>query len=126
MLSFDVYALGHFLSLRIVSQDTLLERSFLYSDVPLTWRKFIETFLIYLKVGGASFAYHISRNTLIPLKNDFFFLFRLHLRHMEVPRPGIKSEPQLYLCHSCHNARSLTHCARPGIEPMPPQRQQDL
>ena len=27
------------------------------------------------------------------------------------------------LRHSCENARSLTHCARPEFEPVPPQRQ---
>ena len=47
-------------------------------------------------------------------------LFQLPPWHMEVPGPGIKSEP---LCHSCGNARSLTHCARMGIKPATPQRQ---
>ena len=41
-----------------------------------------------------------------------FFLWP-HLWHMEVPRPGIKSS----------NARSLAHCAWPGIKPPLPQRQ---
>ena len=42
-------------------------------------------------------------------------------RRMEVPGPGIESKPQLQL--SCGNARSLTHNARPGIKPAPPQKQ---
>ena len=33
---------------------------------------------------------------------------------MEVPRPGIKSELQLLLYHSCSSARSITHCATVG------------
>ena len=62
----------------------------------------------------------------------FSFLFLgLHLWHMEVPRPGVKSELQLlayttatqdlsHICnlhHSSGNTRSLTHWARLGIEP---------
>ena len=34
-----------------------------------------------------------------------------------VPRSGIRSEPRHGLGHSCGNARSLTHCVGPGIEP---------
>jgi len=41
---------------------------------------------------------------------------------MEVPRPGTEAE-LLYLHHSCGNAKSLTHCARLGIELTLPQRQ---
>ena len=32
-------------------------------------------------------------------------------------RPGIRSESLLGTKHSCGNARSLTHCAGPGIKP---------
>ena len=64
----------------------------------------------------------------------------LYLQHMEVPRQGIKSEPQLLatatatatatldLHHirtyaaACSNTGSLTHWARPGIEPTSSQR----
>ena len=42
--------------------------------------------------------------------------------HMEVVGPGIKSELQLRPMLQLWQARSLTHCAGPGIEPMPPQR----
>ena len=58
----------------------------------------------------------------------------LHLQHMEVPRLGVESELQLlaytttiatqdlsYVCdlyHSSRQCQSLTHWARPGIEPM--------
>ena len=53
----------------------------------------------------------------------FFFIFifcflGLHLWHMEVPRLGIELELQLLAYTTAHgNARSLTHRARPGIEP---------
>ena len=39
------------------------------------------------------------------------FSFWLHPRHMEVPRPGIKSKLQL------QQHQSLTHCPGSGIEP---------
>ena len=42
----------------------------------------------------------------------------------EVPRPGIRPQPQCNLSCSCSNAWSLTHCARLGIEPAS-QRSQD-
>ena len=51
-----------------------------------------------------------------------------HLWHMEVPRLGVEWELQLPACATatqhlsrvCDNARSLTHSARPGIEPATP------
>ena len=46
------------------------------------------------------------------------FFLRSLLQQMEVPRLGVKSEPQLARLHHSHsNARSLTHWVRPGIEP---------
>ena len=73
----------------------------------------------------------------LPFEIGFILLFfgfsGPHPWHMEVPRLGVKSELQLpayttatamwdlsrvcYLHHNSHNARSLTHQARPGIEP---------
>ena len=69
---------------------------------------------------------------ILPIFHFFFFL-ELHSWHMEVPRLGVKSELQLLAYatvtatqeSSCicdyttaqGNARSLTHPARPGIEP---------
>jgi len=53
----------------------------------------------------------------------FFFFFFLsflgpRLRHLEIPRLGVKSELQLLTYTTAHgNAGSLTHWARPGIEP---------
>ena len=35
-----------------------------------------------------------------------------------VPGPGIRLSYSCDLCCSCSNAGSLTHCARPGIEPV--------
>ena len=47
-----------------------------------------------------------------------WFVFRAHLQHMEVPRLGVESELQLPAYATAHvNARSLTHCVRPGVEP---------
>ena len=42
-----------------------------------------------------------------------------HPRHMEVSRLGVKPELQLPAYTTAHsNAGSLTHWAKPGIEPM--------
>ena len=66
----------------------------------------------------------------------FFFFFLvflgLHSQHMEVPRLGVLigavaaglhhshagSEPRLTSSTAHSSARSFTHCARPGIEPL--------
>ena len=42
-----------------------------------------------------------------------------------VPGPGIRSQPQSRPKRSCGNTRSLTHCARSGIEPVS-QHSQDM
>ena len=52
----------------------------------------------------------------------FFFFFWQHLQHMEAPGQGSNPSHRCHLCHSCSNAGSLTPCARPGIEPVPPQQ----
>ena len=52
-----------------------------------------------------------------------FFLFWLCPQHMEIPRPMSNSSCSFSLHHSCSNARFLTQCTKPRIEPMPPQRQ---
>ena len=57
-------------------------------------------------------------STLLFLSFFFFFFLQRYLQHMEVPRLGVESELQLpAYTIACGNARSLTHCARPGIEP---------
>ena len=44
------------------------------------------------------------------ISNFFLFFLRLHPRHMEVPRLGVKWELQLPARTTAHsNARSLTH-----------------
>ena len=68
--------------------------------------------------------------TLLLLLLLFFVFLGLHPLHMEVPRQGVKLELQLLAYttapatgdQSCYttvhgNARSLTHRARPKIEP---------
>ena len=58
------------------------------------------------------------------------FLLGLHLWHMEVPRLGVESElscqPLLSQSNNyaaaCSNAGSLTHLARPRIEPASSQK----
>ena len=70
------------------------------------------------------------------LYSDFFFFVFLGLKpwHMEVPRLGVESEPQLLaytaatavpdlshisnLYHSSRQHGSLTHWMRPGLEPV--------
>ena len=48
----------------------------------------------------------------------FFFFLGPHLQHMKVPKLGVKSELQLLAFTRAHShARSLTHWARPGLEP---------
>ena len=67
-----------------------------------------------------------------PMPVFFFFFLWPHLRHMEVPRLGLKSEPQLLpvpqpwqhhiwatsliYATACGDARFLTHWVKPGIE----------
>ena len=57
---------------------------------------------------------------------NFFFFFWLPLRHMEIPGPWIKSEPELRPKPQLQDTGSLTHCAGPGSKPAPPQRQARL
>ena len=60
-----------------------------------------------------------STLSLDPLPFSFFplsFFFLAAPWHMELLGQGIRSEP---LSRSCSNARSLTCCAGPGIEPDP-------
>ena len=65
-----------------------------------------------------------AKGALIYLVYLFIFL-GVQLRHMEVPRLEVKSEPQPHWIQALSatfvethgNARSLTHWARPGIEP---------
>ena len=58
----------------------------------------------------------------------FFFLFRAALVHADVPGLGVQLEPQLLSCITAtpdpshtrdlqHSVRSLTHGARPGVDP---------
>ena len=49
----------------------------------------------------------------------FYFIFSIWLPHSKWSSgPGIRSETQLQpVHHSFGNARSLTHCAMPGIQP---------
>lgn len=47
----------------------------------------------------------------------FFFPFLATLRHVELPGQASDLSCSFSLSHSCGSARSLIHCARPGIEP---------
>ena len=53
----------------------------------------------------------------------FFFGFWLHLQHMEVLRPRSESKLHLQPMPQLQQHRSLTYCARLGVEPATPQRQ---
>ena len=60
------------------------------------------------------------------LSSVFVCLFLLHQWHMEIPRQGLNLSWSCGLCNSCSNTRSLTHCARLGIELVPSQKQAGL
>ena len=55
-----------------------------------------------------------------PVAVRFFFLFSFLAapQHMELPVQGSDPSQSHHLSHSCGNAGSLTHYARPGIEPV--------
>ena len=51
-----------------------------------------------------------------------FLIFWLYLWHIDVPGPGIESETQLQPMPQLQQHQILlTHCAVPGIKPMPAQ-----
>ena len=53
--------------------------------------------------------------------SSFFFPFFMppHAWHMEVPRLAVEREQWLLVCTTAPgNSGSLTHCPRPGIEPV--------
>ena len=49
----------------------------------------------YLSISKHLGFFYLCVYTRIYTHTYFFFLFQLHLQHMKVPSPGIKSEPQL-------------------------------
>jgi len=51
------------------------------------------------------------------LSSLLFLSFWLHPQHLEVLGPGIESSLKLHLTPQLY-ARSLTHCARLGVEPL--------
>ena len=64
-----------------------------------------------------------GKNSVSFFLSFFFFFFNLWpcLGHVEVPGPGIESEPQLGpMPHSLGNTEPLTHCSGQGIKPTPP------
>ena len=58
------------------------------------------------------------------LKNFFKLIFLLlaTLQHVEFPGQGSDPSCSRCLLCKCSNTRSLTHCARLGIEPVPQHR----
>lgn len=89
-----------------------------------------------LKVKGKKKIYHESINCkravaviLISDKTDFFFLFLFWAPYRiwsSWARDQIGATV-VDLCRRCSNTRSLlTHCARPGIQPTPPQQLEPL
>ena len=59
--------------------------------------------------------HHRLKRLVLPLFSFFLFFFFATPWHMEFPGQGSNHIPKLRF--SCGNVRSLTHCARPGIEP---------
>lgn len=54
---------------------------------------------------------------------SFYLYFGPHQQHMEVPRPGIKSKPEVQPKPQLQQSQIHNHCARPGIDLKPPQGQ---
>ena len=65
---------------------------------------------------------HIFANICWVLAFTFSF-FSCTYSIWKSPGQGMNPSCICGLCHSCHNARSLTHCARLGIKPAMPQKQ---
>ena len=68
----------------------------------------------WLLITGCAFKHYSTLGLFLVL---FFCFLGPHLRHVEVPRLGVKLELELLACHShsYHNTRSLAHWVRPGI-----------
>ena len=116
------------------SKKMAIKKANYISDVPLsicTLDKIVDTIILALSIYKV---YKIDFHLQIYLKKNFFYLFLgPHPWHMEVPRIGVKSEPQLpayttatamwnlsCICdlhHSSRHPRSLIHGVRPGIKP---------
>ena len=64
-----------------------------------------------------------ARHFAVPLSSFFsvFFSSQPYLWHLEAPGLGVQLELHWGLHHSCGNAGSLTHWARPGSKPAPLQ-----
>ena len=76
---------------------------------------------------ASSWTYRIPGSPSDLLKQSAFFLYLPHPRHMEFPRPGIESEPQLQPTPQLQQCQILlTPCAKPGSEPTPPQQPEPL
>ena len=83
------------------------------------------------KLALNSFDFLLKRSCLGKAMNIYtyiFFSFLAALQHMEFPDHGSYLSHSFDLSHSCSNAGSLTHCARPGIKPefQPSQDTTDL
>ena len=104
-------------------------------DTDLKYQPAIENLSVHRKIHVACIwrvhntIWIIFRNAFSSLSLSFFFLWP-HPKHMEVPRLGVELEQQLQAYTTActwdepvtytlayGNARSLTHWARPGIEP---------
>ena len=104
--AFSSFKRIHLLRIHVINMNALL----MEFKIIQTWWKTVCQFLKYTLTMWPSYLF-------------FFFFLWLHLWHMEVPWLGVKSEMQLYQIHTasvtytatCSN--SLTHWARPGIEP---------
>ena len=73
-----------------------------------------------LNLFGREFLFSVHT----PLGRLFFWSFLAVLRHMELRGQGPDWSHRCDLSHSYGNTRSLTHCARPGINPCPSSAQE--
>ena len=85
-----------------------------------------ECSILYLISTKFRYSHEVTRSPVLLLLHHvlpFFFKKWLYPFHtVEVPGPGIESEPQLSPAAAAATPDPLTHCARPGPEPVPPQQ----
>ena len=78
----------------------------------------------------SDFVFEFQKLRMWSCKNpNLFILFCFlwpHPQHIEVPRPGMESEPQLLPSPQLWKCCILIHCARPGIEPVSLQRPEPM
>ena len=74
--------------------------------------------MCYLPVSNLPYPFNLSSGLIGPSRSLFYlFAFLANPWHIEFPGQGLDLSCSCDPSHSCGNARSLTHCAGPGIKP---------